>query len=325
MKQKVILSKNFGKNEVNILRGKYNLVIAEEENRSLAEVSSVNRDAVALISFLSDRIGEEIIGNLPELNIISNYAVGYNNIDFQRAGDAGIYVTNTPDILTDATADLTLALILGVARRIPESDIYMRSGKFKGWGANLLLGMELKGKTLGIIGLGKIGLATAVRAVSFGMKIIYFSRTRKETEEKKYGLEYRELNELIASSDILSLHLPYSEDSHHLFNRETFSRMKPGSIFINVARGGLMDEEALADVLTEGHLFGAGLDVFENEPEVNPRLTKMDHVVMTPHTGSATNEARAGMGQMVIRNIGQALEGKTPENLIPELKNMVKY
>jgi len=325
MKKKVILTKKFGKNEVEILKEKYELIIAEDVGKDLLSIVKDNRDAAALIPFLSDNVTEEIIGELNDLKIIANYAVGYNNIDFSCAERSGIFVTNTPDILTDATADLALALVLGVSRRIIESDRYMRAGNFKGWGANLLLGMELKGRVLGIIGLGKIGLATAVRAKAFGMKIVYYSRTIKSDEEKKFGFVYKNLEELIRTSDIISLHLPYSPDVHHMFNRETFSEMKKGSIFINVARGGLMDESALAEVLASGHLSGAGLDVFENEPEVNQSLTKMENVIMTPHTGSATHNARSGMGHMVISNIEQAFSGKIPDNLIPELKNMVKY
>ncbi len=325
MKNKVILSKKFGKKEVDILQEKYELIIAEDEEKDLLRIIEENRDASALIPFLSDNIRSDLIRKLDKLKIIANYAVGYNNIDFNCAERSGIYVTNTPDILTDATADLTLALILSVSRRIIESDKYMRGGHFNGWDANLFLGMELKGKTMGVIGMGKIGLATAIRARSFGMNINYYSRTIKNDIKKEYGFIYRNLEELIRTSDIVSLHLPYSPEVHHMFNRETFGMMKKGSIFINVARGGLMDEEALADSLDSGHLFGSGLDVFENEPVVNQRLTKMDNVIMTPHTGSATHSARSGMGQMVIKNVEQALSGKTPDNLIPELKNMVKY
>ena len=325
MKKKVILTKKFGKNEVDTLREKYELIIVEDEEKDLLQIIEENRDASALIPFLSDNINGEIIGKLENLKIIANYAVGYNNIDFYFAERSGIYVTNTPDSLTDATADLTLALLLGVSRRLIESDNYMRGGQYKEWGANLLLGMELKGRTLGIIGMGKIGLATAIRARSFGMSINYYSRTIKNEIEKEYGFIYKTLEELISTSDIISLHLPYSPGVHHMFNRETFGMMKKGSIFINVARGGLMDEDALADALDSGHLFGSGLDVFENEPAVNQRLTKMDNVIMTPHTGSATYSARSGMGRMVVKNVEQALSGKKPDNLIPELKNMVKY
>ncbi|MEN8223286.1 MAG: D-glycerate dehydrogenase [Acidobacteriota bacterium] len=325
MRKKVILTKRFGEKEVEILRDKYDLIVIEDEKSDFKEIIDDNKDAEALIPFLSDTIGKEIIDSMKNLKIIANYAVGYNNIDFKYAGEKGIFVTNTPDILTDATADLTLALILGVSRRIVESDKYMKGGRFKGWGANLLLGRELKGLTIGIIGLGKIGLATAIRAKAFGMNIVYNSRTVNNDAEKEYGFEYKNLEELIRISDIISLHLPYSPDVHRMFNSKTFGMMKKGSIFINVARGGLMDEDALADVLESGHLFGAGLDVFENEPAVNQRLTKMDNVIMTPHTGSATNSARSGMGQMVITNIEKALSGSMPVNIIPELKNMIKY
>lgn len=324
MKSKVILTKKIGSNEVDILKEKYDLIIVENNDKDLKEIAQANPETDALIPFLSDSVNKEIIDILKNLKIIANYAVGYNNIDFNYAAGSGVYVTNTPDILTDATADLTLSLILGVSRRLLESDRYMRGGNFKGWGANLLLGKELRGLTIGIIGLGKIGFETAVRAKAFGMKIIYNSRTRKIDVEKEFGFEYREFNDLIESSDIISPHMPYSSEVHHLFNYNTFRKMKKGAIFINVSRGGLMDEDALAELLEEKHLYGAGLDVFENEPDVNIRLTKLDNVLMTPHTGSATDKARSGMGVMVIKNIEQALSGKTPDNLIPELRNMVK-
>ncbi len=325
MKQKVILTKKFGSNEIEILKNKYDLIIVEEEKNNLTEIVKEHSDSVALIPFLSDSVNREIIDSLKDLKIIANYAVGYNNIDFAHAGKSGIFVTNTPDILTNATADLTMALILGVSRRIVESDKYMRGGRFKGWGANLLLGKELNGLTMGIIGLGKIGFATAIRAKAFGINVIYSSRTRKREVEKEYGFEYREIDDLIKTSDIISPHIPYSRSVHHMFNDDIFRKMRRDTIFINVSRGGLMDENALADVLEEKHLFGAGLDVFENEPLVNERLTKLENVLMTPHTGSATFKARAGMGEMVIHNVDQALSGQTPDNLIHELKNMVIY
>ncbi len=325
MKKKVILTKKFGSNEIEVLREKYDLIIVEDEGKNLKDIVEEQNDAVALIPFLSDSVDKDIIDPLKDLRIIANYAVGYNNIDFEYAGKKGIYVTNTPDILTNATADLTMALILGVSRRIVESDRYMRSGGFPGWGANLLLGKELNGLTIGIIGMGKIGLAVSKRAEAFGMKIVYNSRTRKTEIEKQYGFEYREFDELIKISDIISPHMPYSSSVHHMFNKDVFGKMKKDAIFINVSRGKLMDENALADALESNNLFGAGLDVFENEPAVNERLTKLDNVIMTPHTGSATFYARSGMGKMVVKNIEQALTGVIPENLIAELQNMVKY
>ncbi len=324
MKDKVILTKKIGNEEVKILRNNYDLIIVEDEKEDLLDILRKHSDAKALITFLSDKIDEEVISLLKNVKIIANYAVGYNNINFNLAADSGIYVTNTPDILTDATADLTMMLILSTARRLIESDEYMRNGKFKGWGANLFLGKGLRGKKLGIIGLGKIGFATALRAKSFGMEIIYNSRTRKIDIEKKYDLSYLDFDNIISKSDIISPHIPFTPDLHYLFNAEVFGRMKKGSIFINVSRGGLMDESALADSLENGHLFGAGLDVFEHEPKVEKRLTMLKNVVMTPHTGSATFEARSGMGKMVIKNIELALAGKFPQNLIPEMQSVIK-
>ncbi len=324
MKHKAILTKKFGNEEIDILKNEYDLVIVEDEEMALEEVIKKHRDAEILIPFLSDKIDKRIIDSLERLKIISNYAVGYNNIDYEYAGESGIYVTNTPDILTDATADLTMALILAVSRRIVESDKFIRSGKFSGWGADLFLGKELRGATLGIIGLGKIGLETAKRGMGFGMNVIYYSRTRKVGSEDKYNIKYKKLNDLIKESDVISLHIPFTPDVHHMFNKNTFLAMKKNSIFINAARGAIMDENALVEVLESGHLFGAGLDVFEFEPDVNDKLKTLDNVVMTPHTGSATFRARAGMGKIVIKNIGMAVNGDIPVNLIPELAYMIK-
>lgn len=318
MKNKIILTKIFQKEAVDILKKDYDLIIVEGSGKDLKTTLKNNPDTEVIISFLSDKIDRDIIEISDNLKIISNYAVGYNNIDFIFARDSGIFVTNTPDVLTAATADLTMALILGVSRRIVESDKYMRSGKFKGWGANLLLGRELGGLTLGIIGLGKIGLATALRARAFGINIAYYSNNRKPDLEKKFDFEYMELEELIKNSDIISPHIPYSDDVHHLFNKNTFEKMKDNAIFINVSRGGIMNESHLADALESKKLFGAGLDVFEFEPRVNDRLNKLDNVIMVPHIGSATYTARLGMANIVIKNIKQVFSGKVPENLIPE-------
>lgn len=324
MKNKIILTKRFQKEAIDSLSKDFDLKIIEGSDKDLASTLKENPETDAIISFLSDKIDDNIIETGKNLKIIANYAVGYNNIDFRFASEKEIYVTNTPDILTGATADLTMALILAVSRRIVESDNYMRSGKFTGWGANLLLGKELKGLTLGIIGLGKIGLATALRARAFGINISYYSNNRKYDMEKKYGFKYMDFKSLLETSDIISPHIPYADEVHHLFNRKTFEIMKDDAIFINVSRGGIMNESDLADMLENKKLFGAGLDVFEFEPEVNKRLTKLENVIMVPHIGSATYSARLGMANMVIKNINQVLNGEVPENLIPEqsvLKN----
>jgi len=312
MKHKVILSKRYVNQAIEELKKDFELIIAEDKNKSLLEVLRENPDTSAVISFLSDNIDKEFIDTGKNLKIISNYAVGYNNIDVNYATQKGIIVTNTPDVLTAATADLTMALILSVSRRIVESDKFVRQNHFKGWHALMFLGKELKGATIGIIGLGRIGTAVGIRAKAFGMNVIYYSKTRKPEIEKEYGFKYKTFVQLIKESDIVSLHLPYSKDVHHLFDKDVFDLMKRDAIFINVARGKIVDEEYLAKKLEKKELFGAGLDVYEFEPEVNEKLKSLDNVVLTPHTGSATFKTRYEMAKITINNIKNVLSGKKP-------------
>jgi glyoxylate reductase len=320
MKKKVILTQIYQDEAIEKLKEDYQLIIAEQDSRNLLEILKANTDTQALISFLSDDINGEIIAGGPNLKIIANYAVGYNNIDFQYAMSQGIYVTHTPDILTNATADLTMALILAVCRRIVEADAFLRKGGFSGWGANLMLGKELNGAILGIVGLGRIGLATAIRAKSFGMKVVYYDRNPKKDLETRHGFEYRRFVDLIKISDVVSLHIPYSPDVHHLFNRDVFDLMKRDAIFINASRGPLMDERYLAEKLENQTLLGAGLDVYEHEPRITEKLKKLDNAVLVPHIGSATTKARLEMAMMTVRSVARALSGQVPDHLIPEWK-----
>jgi glyoxylate reductase len=320
MKKKVVLTRVYQDPAIDRLKSQYRLIIAEQNPRNLPDVLEEHADTEALISFLSDDIGRDIISRLPNLKIIANYAVGYNNIDFQTAIRKGIYVTHTPDILTNATADLTMALVLAVARRIVEADAFLRRDEFKGWGANLLLGKELNGAVMGIVGMGRIGLATAIRAKGFGMKVVFYDRNPNKEIESRYGFEFRRFVELVKTSDVVSLHIPYSPDVHHLFNRDVLDLMKPDAIFINAARGPLMDEDYLAEKLQNRTLLGAGLDVYEHEPQVNEKLKKLDNAVLVPHIGSATTRARLEMAMMTVRSVDRALNGEQPDYLIPEWK-----
>lgn len=324
MKKKVVLTQIYQDAAIDRLKSEYQLIIAEQEPRNLAEVLEEHRDTEALISFLSDDINRDIISRLPDLTIIANYAVGYNNIDYETAIRRGIYVTHTPDILTNATADLTMALILAVCRRIVEADAFLRRGDFRGWGANLLLGKELDGAILGIVGMGRIGLATAIRAKSFGMKVAYYDRNHKKDIDARYGFEYRRFIDLVKTADVISLHIPYSADVHHLFNRDVFDLMKPDAIFINASRGPLMDESVLAEKLKNRELMGAGLDVYEHEPRITEKLKMLDNTVLVPHIGSATTKARLKMAMMTVNSVSKALSGEKPDHLIPEWKKHLK-
>ncbi len=320
MKRKVILTRKYQDEAIRQLKEAFELVIVEDSGKSLPGVLKENPDTEGLISFLSDKVDKEIMDLAPGLKVIANYAVGYNNIDVAYAIKKGIPVTHTPDILTPATADLAMALMLAVARRIVEADAFLREGKFHGWGANLLLGKELNGSTFGIIGMGRIGSAAAKRAKGFGMKIIYYDSTRKPELEKEQGYQYKPFLDVVKQADIVSLHIPSYPGVHRLFNKKIFDLMKRDAIFINVSRGDLVDELSLAEKLEKNELFGAGLDVYEREPEVTERLLQLKNAVLVPHIGSATYKARMGMAQMTIDNVKQVLAGITPRNLVPECR-----
>lgn len=311
-KQKVILTQKYQEEAINRLKESFELLIVEDSGKRLVDLLRENPDTEALISFLSDPVGREIIDLGENLKIIANYAVGYNNIDIGYAREKGITVTNTPDVLTETTADLTIALLLAVARRIVEGDRVTRAGKFPGWGANFMLGKEINGLTLGIVGLGRIGLATALRARAFGMKIVYYSRTQKPELEAEHGFEYLSFDALLKSSDVVSLHVPSTSDTRHMINRRSLDLMKRDAIFINASRGDLVEEAALAEKLVNNQLFGAGLDVYEFEPEVTEALIPLDNVVLAPHLGSATYKTRLGMALITVENVTRVLSGKEP-------------
>ncbi len=272
-----------------------------------------NEEIQALIPLLTDEVSKELIDSLPDLKIISNVGVGYNNIDYEYALSKGIVVTNTPGVLTESTADLTFALILGVARRILEADRFLRDGKFKGWDLTLFLGLELSQATLGIIGMGRIGQAVARRAKGFGMKIIYHNRKRvSEDSEKELSAKYVPFDELISTSDIISLHCPLTKETHHLIDKNEFLKMKDGVIIINTARGPVINEKELVNFLKNGKVKGAGLDVFEREPEVEGDLLHMENVILLPHIGSATHYTRKRIVTLAVNNVIEFFKNERP-------------
>jgi glyoxylate reductase len=321
--KKVILTHRYCDEAVERLRREFDVAIAGEGD-DLPAFLRRHADAEGLICFLSDPIDGAMIGGMDKLKVIANYAVGYNNIDVACALARKVMVTHTPDILTQATADLAMALLLAVSRRVAEGDAFVRSGRFSGWQAGLLLGKELNGAILGIVGMGRIGLAVAQRARAFGMKVVFYSRGAKPKIESQYGFARVTFLELIRSADVVSLHVPYSPGVRHLFNRDVFALMKKDAIFINTARGPLMDEEALAEALEKRELFGAGLDVYENEPAVNEKLLGLANVVLLPHLGSATETTRRAMALMTVEDVHLALSGRKPPHLIPEWKEKLK-
>jgi glyoxylate reductase len=268
--------------------------------------------ADGLISLLDNRIDKSVLDRLSNCKVIANYAVGFNNIDTQEATMKRIYVTNTPDVLTDATADLAFALVLSCARHIVTGDDFMRQGKFKGWKPDLLLGMQLSGKTLGLVGAGRIGAAVAKRAAAFGMKIVYFNRSRNQHLEENTGAKKVSLPSLIKNADVITLHLPLSKDTFHIVDAAMLASVKKSAIVINTARGEIIDEKCLIKMLKEGRIAGAGFDVYENEPHVHPALLKLPNVVLAPHIGSATETARNEMAAIAAKNVINVLKGRKP-------------
>lgn len=270
------------------------------------------QDVDGVISLLTDKLNSDIINNMQKCRVIANYAVGYNNIDMNAAVKKNIVVTNTPDILTDATADIALGLLLTCARRIIEAEKYMRDKKFTGWKPELLCGFDLKNKNFGIIGAGRIGTAAAVRAKAFGCHILYYSRSRNKDLEQQTGAVKKELDELLKESDFVSIHIPLTPETHHLLNREKLNLLKKEAILINTARGEIVDEKVLIELLKEKKIFCAGFDVYEGEPEINPELYNLSNAVLLPHIGSATIETRRDMAILCAQNIIAVLKGEKP-------------
>ena len=267
---------------------------------------------VALVPLLSRWVGGSEFRRLPKLRIVANVAVGFNNIDVVAAELRRVIVTNTPDVLTEATADLTWALILACARRLVAGVELVKSGQWTGWHPTQLLGMELKGKTLGLLGAGRIGQAVARRAIAFGMRLLYVARAVKPDFETATGARRVELGPLFRESDVLSLHVPAVPELKGIVSAEKLAQMKPGAILVNTSRGDLVREEALASALEQGHLGAAGLDVYADEPEISPRLLTAPRTVLLPHIGSATLETRRAMARLALANVQAVLAGRTP-------------
>ncbi len=264
--------------------------------------------ANALLPTLADRVDGELLDAAPRLRVVANHAVGYDNVDVAACTARGVWVTNTPDVLTDSTADLAWALILALARRLREGERLIRSGAFRGWAPTMLLGRELRGRTLGILGYGRIGRAVARRAEGFGMRVLFTSSGGGVTFE-----------ELLERSDVLSIHCPLTPQTHHLFGAAELLRMKRGALLVNTARGPIVDEAALVAALEQGHLGGAALDVFEHEPVVHPGLVGRDDVVLLPHLGSATQETREAMARIALEQVELVLRGERPRTAVNEI------
>jgi len=289
----------------------YDRLLTKEE--LIGEVKEVD----GLLCLLPDTIDKEIMSVNPGLKIISDYAVGYNNIDIEEATRRGIMVTNTPGVLTDTTADLTWALIMSIARRVVESDKFTREGKFKRWTPMLFLGFDVHHSTLGIIGLGRVGRAVATRAGGFEMRVLYTDVKRAPKEmENELRVEFVSFDELLSSSDFVTLHAPLIPETQHLIGEKELKMMKKTAYLINAARGPLVDERALVHALREKWIAGAALDVYENEPALTPGLSELDNVVVVPHIGSASTATREKMAIMAATNLISGLKGEVPPNLV---------
>lgn len=272
------------------------------------ELTARLRGKQGAITVLTNIVNRDLLESAPDLKVVANIAVGYNNIDVRAAREQGVVVTNTPDVLTEASADLTWALILGITRRIVEGDRLIRAGKWNGWALDFMLGTELGGKQLGIVGMGRIGRAVAARAPAFGMRVACMSRLSQSIA----GAEVMALDRLLATSDIVSLHCPLTPETRHLIDQAALARMKRSAYLINTSRGPVVDEAALAWALKNRIISGAALDVFEEEPKVHPDLLSLENVVLVPHLGSATTETRTAMADLAVRNVIAVLSGKPP-------------
>ncbi len=274
------------------------------------------------LTTISDRIDAELLARCPDLRAVCNIAVGFNNFDLAACTAHGVLATNTPGVLDDATADFTWALILAAARRVTEAERYLRAGRWTGWQLKQFLGTDVHHATLGILGMGRIGQKVARRALGFDMPVLYHNRSRlPEEQERALNARYVSLDELLAQADILTVHTPYTPQTHHLIGAAEFARMKPGVVFIHASRGGVVDDAALVAALKDGRIGAAGLDVYEGEPRLNAELLGFDNVVLTPHIASASEVTRRNMAMLAAQNLVAALNGETPPNLLnPEVR-----
>lgn len=318
MKPKVLITRKILPEALDYLQKHTQYEIgAEGRNLTKEELIEKIKDKQGLLSLLVDKVDKEVIDSAPSLKIIANCAVGYDNIDLGYAKQKGILITNTPGVLTETTADLTLALILAVSRKIVPADRFTREKKYKGWEIDLFLGKEVHSKRLGIIGMGRIGKAVASRAQGFKMDTVYYDpHILSPEEENKYQVMHLSLEELLSTSHIITIHTVLTPETHHLISKEELNLMKKEAILINVSRGPVVDEKALVEALEKEEIWGAGLDVYEREPQIEEKLLSLDNVVLLPHLGSATYETRLKMSMMAARNLVQGVKGEIPDNII---------
>lgn len=318
---KIFVTRKIPEPGLDILRKRHELEVNPHDCvLTKGEIIKGLKGKEGLLCLLTDNIDKEVIESEPKLKMIASYAVGYDNIDVKTASKLKIPVSNTPDVLTNATAEMAWALLFSTARRIVEADKFTRAGKFKGWGPMLMHGQDIAGKILGIVGTGRIGTAFALKSKGFDMEVLYTNRSVNKTLEKELNAEKVELKTLLQKSDFISLHVPLVAETHHLIGEKQFKMMKKTAVLINTSRGPVVDEKALAKALKEKWIFGAGLDVYESEPEITKELLELDNVILQPHSASATTDSRTAMAVMAAENMIAGLNGKKPPNCVnPEI------
>lgn len=321
---KILVTRKIPSSAVEQLNQEGREIVTSPYDRPLTpeEIIQMGSGAEAILSLLTDKIDGEMMDAIgPQLKIVSNYAVGFDNINIPSASERGILVANTPcDEVNESVAEHTWALMLALGRRVVEADEATKRGAYKGWEPGIFLGSLMRGKTLGVVGMGRIGEMVARRAKGFDMKALYTKRTPDPKAEAELGVVFSSLDDLLANSDFVSLHVPLTDQTRHMINKDSFSKIKRGSFLINTARGPVVDEYDLVDALRAGIISGAGLDVFDAEPNVNPELVGMENVILTPHIASATHESREAMGQLAVSAINKVFASQKPENLVnPEI------
>jgi glyoxylate reductase len=313
MPEKVLVTREIPEAGLRLLEG-FDVTVLYERPPEHGELLDAARGANAILSTATERVDGEVMDAAGEgLRVVANMAVGYDNVDVEAAKERGVVVTNTPGVLDETTADVAFMLMLAAARRLGEGERLLRAGGWEWWGPKQLRGLDVWGKKLGIVGMGRIGEAVARRARGFGMEILYHNRSRKEEAEKELGARYFELQDLLGESDFISIHTPLTHETRHLIGEGELERMKPTSVLVNTSRGPVVDEGALADALETGRIFAAGLDVYEEEPSVHPKLLELENVVLAPHIGSASMETRDRMATLAAENLRAVLSGESPK------------
>jgi glyoxylate reductase len=292
----------------------FDVRVLHERPPARGELLDAVRGVSGILSTATEKMDGELMDAAGEdLKVIANMAVGYDNVDVEASAERGIVVTNTPGVLDETTADVAFMLLLAAARRLGEGERLLRAGRWEWWGPKQLMGRDVWGKRLGIVGFGRIGQAVARRARGFGMEVLYHNRSRKEEAEQELGARYVEFDELLETVDFVSVHTPLTDETHHLIGPKELGRMKPTAVLVNTSRGPVVDEAALADALAAGRIFAAGLDVYEEEPKVHPKLLELENVVLAPHIGSASVETRDRMAALAAENLAAVLRGEDPK------------